>query len=1018
MSRPFIFVVLLSAQLCFHVVLCQDEESHINTALLSSVLDRLTNRTTYDKRLRPRYGEKPVDVGITIHVSSISAVSEVDMDFTLDFYMRQTWQDPRLAFGTLDLGLSKEIDSLTVGVDYLEKLWKPDTFFPNEKKSFFHLATTHNSFLRIDSDGTVYTSQRLTVTATCPMDLKLFPMDSQHCKLEIESYGYSILDIVYVSHEKKSVSTESYELPQFVLQSIKVINQTQKLSSGEYSRLCWFFLFKRNIGFYIIQIYLPSVLIVVISWVSFWLSRDATPARVALGVTTVLTMTTLMTMTNSSMPKVSYVKSIDIFLGVCFMMVFCSLLEYAAVGYISKRMKLVRARKESRMLTPLPQLEPPPKRTLSVPSYFNNTTYRPFYSSTDRTSNLYIPEAQRTMIFANEDAVPNELTPMLGRSNSQASVYLYQTAVIPEDDFGRFWRWLRPSNIDKYSRSLFPSIFVLFNVGYWAYFIHGYQTKDIDYYWGKKRTDQETTAVKFDTFQLPQFQPTLYFVNTTKAETSSGKYVRLALEVILVRNMGFYTMNIVIPSILIVTISWVSFWLNREASPARVGLGVTTVLTMTTLITTTNNSMPKVSYVKGLDVFLNFCFVMVFASLLEYAIVSYMNKRLVLRREKRRKAAEQQQRNEMPMFNASPKTANNNADLYFAGHNSSMNPLMEIPENCDCRTIPMMQHPRLVTDGAHTLWPAPFARPKKASKTCCQRWTPAKIDKLSRYCFPLSFSVFNIIYWLRTTSGSTSTDAYSTAEIEYNWCTSKEPNCATAVKADENIELSSYQFTKICQKRTLASTSSGTYSRLRVSFIFDRDSGFYFLQIFFPASLVVVLSWISFWINRDSAPSRTLIGTMTVLTETHLMTGTNRRLPPVAYVKAVDVFLGFCYILVILALIEYACVAYSKKKNEDRRRREKKMEHKPAPPTPDIIHDVRLAECTCNAAPTSIIAVIKQPSRFCVRHSHIDIVSRAAFPLVFIMFNVIFWLMLLYKSKRLPYISEHEGDRCEAPELN
>uniref|UniRef100_A0A914RTH6 Neurotransmitter-gated ion-channel transmembrane domain-containing protein n=1 Tax=Parascaris equorum TaxID=6256 RepID=A0A914RTH6_PAREQ len=49
-------------------------------------------------------------------------------------------------------------------------------------------------------------------------------------------------------------------------------------------------------------------------------------------------------------------------------------------------------------------------------------------------------------------------------------------------------------------------------------------------------------------------------------------------------------MNIIIPSMLIVTISWVSFWLNREASPARVGLGVTTVLTMTTLITTTNVS--------------------------------------------------------------------------------------------------------------------------------------------------------------------------------------------------------------------------------------------------------------------------------------------------------------------------------------------------------------------------------------------------------------------------------------------
>jgi hypothetical protein len=120
-----------------------------------------------------------------------------------------------------------------------------------------------------------------------------------------------------------------------------------------------------------------------------------------------------------------------------------------------------------------------------------------------------------------------------------------------------------------------------------------------------------------------------------------------------------------IQSMLIVSISWVSFWLSREASPARVGLGVTTVsskitkinylykfiqvLTMTTLITTTNNSMPKVSYIKGLDVFLNFCFVMVFvsflsifkhlylrsfpqASLVEYAVVSYWNKRQCRRR--------------------------------------------------------------------------------------------------------------------------------------------------------------------------------------------------------------------------------------------------------------------------------------------------------------------------------------------------------------------------------------------------
>jgi len=73
----------------------------------------------------------------------------------------------------------------------------------------------------------------------------------------------------------------------------------------------------------------------VLSWVSFWLSRDAVPARVALGITTVLTMTTLISSTNASLPKISYLKSIDVYLVTCFFMVFASLLEYASVSFIS-----------------------------------------------------------------------------------------------------------------------------------------------------------------------------------------------------------------------------------------------------------------------------------------------------------------------------------------------------------------------------------------------------------------------------------------------------------------------------------------------------------------------------------------------------------------------------------------------------------------------------------------------------------------------------------------------------------
>jgi len=97
-------------------------------------------------------------------------------------------------------------------------------------------------------------------------------------------------------------------------------------------------------GYYLIQIYIPAGLIVIISWVSFWLHRNATPARVALGVTTVLTMTTLMSSTNAALPKISYIKSIDVYLGTCFVMVFASLVEYATVGYLGKRIAMQKSR--------------------------------------------------------------------------------------------------------------------------------------------------------------------------------------------------------------------------------------------------------------------------------------------------------------------------------------------------------------------------------------------------------------------------------------------------------------------------------------------------------------------------------------------------------------------------------------------------------------------------------------------------------------------------------------------------
>ena len=67
-------------------------------------------------------------------------------------------------------------------------------------------------------------------------------------------------------------------------------------------------LFHRLIGFYLLQSYIPSVLLVMTSWVSFWLQIHGSPARVAIGVTTILSMITLYNGVRLDISRVSYIK--------------------------------------------------------------------------------------------------------------------------------------------------------------------------------------------------------------------------------------------------------------------------------------------------------------------------------------------------------------------------------------------------------------------------------------------------------------------------------------------------------------------------------------------------------------------------------------------------------------------------------------------------------------------------------------------------------------------------------------
>lgn len=110
-----------------------------------------------------------------------------------------------------------------------------------------------------------------------------------------------------------------------------LINATNWFFLGNFPTLAISFRLKRHIGYYIIQDFIPTALIVTLSWVGFWINEQSVPARVSLGITTVLAITTLTFGVQASLPKVGYVKAIDFYLLGSFLFVFGALVEFAVI---------------------------------------------------------------------------------------------------------------------------------------------------------------------------------------------------------------------------------------------------------------------------------------------------------------------------------------------------------------------------------------------------------------------------------------------------------------------------------------------------------------------------------------------------------------------------------------------------------------------------------------------------------------------------------------------------------------
>ncbi|XP_037048239.1 pH-sensitive chloride channel 2-like isoform X2 [Bradysia coprophila] len=466
----------------------------------TQLIKRLTHGCRYDRLERPiTFGvngtRQPINIWTRAYVYFMQNLEAHDLQFKLHTLLQFRYVDPRLVFKEV---APKRKEPIMGEQSLRDALWVPHIFLANERSSSILGTAEKDVLTSISPDGTVIISTRIQASLHCWMNLQKFPFDEQTCHTIFESWMYNTSELV-LHWETKSPVTFAPELhlTEYALLNTWTNETTVNADlsdlrhgafAGNYSSLSFSLHLSRQMGFYLMDYFLPSMMIVAISWVSFWLQADQSAPRIMLGTSTMLTFITLASAQGKTLPKVSYIKVSEVWFLGCTGFIFGSLVEFAFVNTIWRRKKNVELKKVNSKyilkstLTPRPSrkdMSPGLQKSRSCSSLdgsqngqnsFNN--YLTVHSFPSKTN---IPTITTTKSLDDLITENGSVAVNMEPSSSSATLHVHgqEECYTPEPNGKSGWTTMTPQEIaywiDRRSRFLFPGAFVAFNALFWTF---------------------------------------------------------------------------------------------------------------------------------------------------------------------------------------------------------------------------------------------------------------------------------------------------------------------------------------------------------------------------------------------------------------------------------------------------------------------------------------------------------------------------------------------------------------------